>query len=748
MSKTTHYHLDYLDPHQLTSQDILMDGRRFTTIDNNLYALFKIFGNGIIVLESTEFPLYVETFTDSNITKQITVTAGRAFVNYKSINYITPTVLNLPEQVGTSTSQKYYLYLKDTSLTPETELGEFFFSSTKLDIADNYIGLGAVQIDYSNSLTQFFDDSNNGRQIISVKKLFISFINSHVHTGGLGNPPRVDLSSEVTGLLLPGAISFVDASKIRGGQLSQYVAPQVDHNKLYNTGNLSHSQIDSAVLSNRDSLNLEVVASLNQLKVIASIIRTTAELASFSPTSGSYPSGSIATIDTGLSNVFVYCPNIASDRFLVGYSGAIGNTVPNALTNCSGPFTSVAASKLSRINRTWNTVNIGAASVPSTNAQSILTFQKLLPYQKAQQYGQSGYFAGFVPGIDFVPNSGSSHMVHVFVGQSGTSMGVNENYEVYNLTLKNKYNSALTYGMSGVQLACLSTNLNDFAPSHIYNANNYSHLLYSSDSTGPRILSPNYNGYLRDTTAQDFFTTTGPVGAARSFYYETTTGPKAILFSNGNIIANLGASDYMLSSLGSGKFSNVNSKISLGEFSSTALKITELGPTGPIQQVSITSNGTNITNSAISDFEDESAYRIFYIDNDRLYLATPSLITEMGYFANVIDLIVKYNRLFIITLEDGVQKLYHAYEAGYPTVFNQILLNIATPSSSSLDVFQDHIGNIFISVVSNSIYYVFDLDGKEIFKYQPGAKSGSGPLIRSVYTQFDLGDATIDLKYG
>jgi hypothetical protein len=749
MSKTSHFQLDYLDPYQLTSQDVYMDARRFTTIDNNLYALMKIFGNGVIVLESTEFPLYVEVFTDSNATKQITVTAGRAFVNYKSINYTTSTTLSLPEQVGTSSSQKYYLYLKDTNSTPETEQGEFYFSSVKLASSDSYIGLGAVQIDYSTGSTQYFDDSDNGRQIINVKRLLLSFINSHYHTGGLGNPKKINLSEETIGELNPDAISYVDASKIRGGQLSQYVAPQVDHNKLYNTGNLSHSQIDSALLSNRDSLNLEIIASLNQLKVVARIMRTTTESTTFSATSGSYASGPIATIDTGLANVWIYCPDISSDRFIVGHSGAAGTFLPSIYTSSSGPFYSATPmSKMAHINRSWNTACIDYIAVPAANTQKVLTAQYLNLYNKINQYGQTGYPAGFVAGLDYTPNSGSAHLVHIYGGQSGASLRLSENYQCYNLTVVNDYNSTLSYGFSGVQFACLFTNLTNFDPTHVCNYSSFSNILLSSDSTGPRILSPYSNGYFNGLTPVNFFATSGPDGAVQSFYYETTTGPKALLFNTGALRANLGASDYSLNTLGSGRLFNIGNKIVLGEFSNTSLRVTELGPTGAIQQVSIFSNGITISKTAISSFEDENSYRIFYIDNNRLYLTTENSSVELGYFAGVTDMIVKYGRLFILASEGGYQKLYYAYEAGYPTVFTQISLNTSAPSASVLDVFEDNIGNIFINVVSNGYYHVFDLSGKEIYKYQAGAKFGSGPLLKSMYVQFDLGDATIDVKYG
>lgn len=313
--KTDHYQLDYLLPQQLTSKDVLMDQRRFTTIDNNLYALYQIFGNGIVVIESTEFPLYVEVFTDSNATKKIKVTPGRAIVNYKSINYTTTTELNLPAQTGTTTSQKYYLYLKDTNDTVSTQLGEFVFSSEKLSDIATHIGIGSVQVDYTTGVTTFYDDSQNGRQIINIKKIFLNFINSHAHTGGIGNPKKIDLESEVSGILSPEYIGGVNADQIQGGQISQFVSPQVDHERLSNTGTLTHSQIDAALLAFNENLNLEIVNSVNQLRLTSNIISTSTE-STILTNPAFFPSGPIANIDMGAINSFVYVPNVTSDAFL------------------------------------------------------------------------------------------------------------------------------------------------------------------------------------------------------------------------------------------------------------------------------------------------------------------------------------------------------------------------------------------------------------------------------------------------
>lgn len=747
--KTNHYQLDYLLSQQLTSKDVLMDQRRFTTIDNNLYALYQIFGNGIIVIESTEFPLYVETFTDSNAIKKIKVTPGRAIVNYKSINYTTTTELNLPSQAGTTTSQKYYLYLKDTNDTVTTQLGEFVFSSEKLSDTVTYIGIGAIQVDYANGTATFYDDSQNGRQIINIKKIFLNFINSHSHAGGIGNPKKIDLTSEVSGILSPEYIGGVNADQIQGGQISQFVSPQMDHERLNNTGTLTHSQIDAALLAFNENLNLEIVNSVNQLKLTGNIIATSTESTIFT-NPAVFPSGSIANIDRGTINSFVYVPNVTSDLFLVGFNGITGSSVPNNATCATGPkYTQLIPERIARIQRTDRQLCVNESGTPSSNVQCVSTFQQMIPQSTINKYGQVGYFAGFVPGISYYGNSGCAHLIHNFISTTG-STPVDEAFQNYILTDVDSYNSMLSYGNSGVQIACLLTNLTDFVPSSILNDSTYNHVVYSAASTGPRVLSLYNNGYLSSTTPTAFFLTTGPQGIVKSFYYETSTGPRAALFSGGALVANLGYQDYLLRTSGNGKFNKLNSKIIFNEYASTAINLYELGPTGASLVTPVVTNATNITQSSVYSYNDSADYRVFYIDNNRLNISEPNGITQLGYFNDVYDIIAKNNRIFILSNENNAKTVFFAYQSGSPIVFNQIYLAVSGPNSNyTIDTFKNSsINKEYIVVRNDYNLYVFNINGKLLYNYTQGRASSSGPRVRIIYNQFDLGSATVDMKYG
>lgn len=749
MSKTKHFQLDGLDPFQYTNQDLNEDIRRFTTIDNNLYALFKIFGNGVIVLDSSEFPLYVELLTGADAIKQINVSPGRAFVNYNSINYTTTTTLTLPTQTGINSIQKYYLYLKSNANTPSTELGDFFFSAVQQPIADTYIGLGSVLINYAAGTAQFFDDSANGRQLLNVKNLFLSFINDHYHTGGLGSPKKIDLQNETVGNINDTNILSVDVSKVRGGQLSKFVTPQIDHNYLQNSGNLSHAQLDSAILSFRDHLNLEIVAAVNNLKVYAKIIRSTTE--SYSPPT--FPSGPLATVDKGLNNIFVYCPNISNDYYAVGYSGSTGAAWFNPSAGSSGPFyVATPFSSMAECNRVNNLITLESpvltGSQVTGSVQKIFTLQAIDPNTKLTNAGLSGYFYGFVPGLDKISNLGDAHLIHYLAGQTGPTGGVIENYAQYTLSDIERFNTSGIYGDSGVQIACLLTNLLDFPAINVFNYSNNNNILLCSGSTGPRVLSPYQNGYFDSVQPVDILPNfSGPYTGPTAFYYEATSGPKSVLFNTGQCLTNLNGTTWSFTGSANGRYVKYNGKLTLLSFAGGTLNLYELGPNGVLNTVNI-DTGTSMMAGAVSYYIDSNNYRVFYVDNGQLHLSVNGTITGLGYFGNVTDLQVKYGILWILVNNTTDSQLYYAYEAGQPTTFNEIILNTAAPASAKFDVFQAASGTpIYISVVSSGKYQVFDLSGQELYQYQQGKAGVTGPVVSSIYMQFNLGDATLDMKY-
>ena len=752
MGKTPNFQLDYLEPFQFTNQDINMDQRRFTTIDNNLYALFQIFGNGIIVNNPTQFPLYVEIQPGAAATQYIEISPGQAFVDNLSINYQTTTQLSLPSQNNATTPQTYYLYLSTNSNTPSTQTGNFIFSAVQLSNSA-YIGLGAVSVDYINGITEFYDTTAYGRQIINVKQLYLSFINNHFHTGGLGMPKKIDIQNETTGYIIDSNILNVDASKIRGGQLSKYVTPQIDHNYLLNSGNLSHSQIDSGLLSFRDHLNLEIVSTINTNKITANLIRTTSE----SWPAPAFPTGSIATIDKGCNNIFIFVPGITSDFLAVGYSGSISitgslsyNPYVSYSSGATGPgYAITPLSNQVNIDRINNLLTLSVTST-SGPAQKVFTLQPQIPTQRMNSRGLYGYFYGFVPGIIKNTNIGDAHLLHYQLANTGSSGTPAEVYSQYKLTNPERFNSMNVYGDSGVQNACLLTFLTDFYPVYMYNYNNYNYFLLSTGSTGPRVLYSYQNGYFDSLAPQNIFTPfTGPYVNANAFYCTGYTGSYATLYANGQCFVNLNGTSYsFIAGSNGGRFINYNGTVSLVSFNTTSINLYEIGASAVVNDVSVAS-GNSITKACISFYSSPTNYRVYYIDTGRLYLATPTSVTQLGYFGSVTDIQVKYGVLYILVNNTNASSyLYWAYDSGYPATFNQVVLNTNNPNNALMDIFQQTtLDPIYVGITSGGKYQVFNTTGQQVYQYQQNTTGSTGPTVSAIFYSFDLGDATLDMKY-
>ena len=65
-----------------------------------------------------------------------------------------------------------------------------------------------------------------------------------------------------------------------------------------------------------------------------------------------------------------------------------------------------------------------------------------------------------------------------------------------------------------------------------------------------------------------------------------------------------------------------------------------------------------------------------------------------------------------------------------------------------MDIFQQTaLDPIYIGTVSGNKYQVFNTTGQEVYRFQQGTTGSTGPTVNSIYLSFDLGDATIDMKY-
>ena len=445
-------------------------------------------------------------------------------------------------------------------------------------------------------------------------------------------------------------------------------------------------------------------------------------------------------------------PGITTDYTLVGYTGpSTGSNFVSYGTGATGPGYSITPlSSQVNIDRTNNLLTIQSPAITTGSVQKVLTLQPLVPTARMNSKGVYGYFYGFVPGINKTINQGDAHLIHYQLANTGPTGAPIESYSQYKLTNPERFNSMYTNGDAGVQIACLMTNLTDFSPVNIYNNNNYNFYLLSSGSTGPRVNYSYQNGYFDGVVPQNIFTPfTGPYTGSNAFYCESNSGPYAILFSNQQCFVNTNGTAYsFIAGANGGKFLKYNSILSLISFSSTSINLYEIGPSAIVNTVSV-NTGQSITHAATSYYTSPTNYRVYYIDSGRLYLATNSNVVQLGYFGSVTDMQVKYGTLYILVNNASASSyLYSAYDAGQPTTFNQVVVNTVNPSNAVMDIFQQTaLDPIYIGTVSGNKYQVFNTTGQEVYRFQQGTTGSTGPTVNSIYLSFDLGDATIDMKY-
>jgi len=276
--RTSKYKLGYFEEGDTTSSTLEM--QRWETLDSQLYALYQIIGNGIIegwdIIQSSGL--------------SIVVTPGSGNVNFVAVNSKDGTTVEL-----TSNTRNYiYAKLSDTSYwTQETRFNSFVSEDT----SGNALYLGYVDTDQ----TDVTGINTDGRTFIGFVGLIRSLISEHRHIGGVGNPPPVDLNSEVTGILGQRNLPDLDASIIQTGTLDQDRLPQLDHiTQLINQGTLTHAQLDSFVeaLSIENSTLMGETSTVDLLQLILALKHV-------------YPN-----IDEYLINELAYIPGISPDSYV------------------------------------------------------------------------------------------------------------------------------------------------------------------------------------------------------------------------------------------------------------------------------------------------------------------------------------------------------------------------------------------------------------------------------------------------
>jgi len=252
MRQTVNYQIPYYELGDATNPDV--DSRRVSTIENQIFGLASIFGNGVLS--------GWEVLADRGLS--VNVFAGNGFVNYTFANTFDTTAVT-----GLVENTTNYIYARLTDDTTYTQIPQFFSSTQYLSENNQTILLASVTTG-TNEITLV--DTSVRRNIGFIAKI-IEEIQKHKHTGDTDSPEKIDLASEVAGILPGFRIGDIDASQITEGRLGADRLPQIDHLNLLNKGILTHPQIDSFVqnLQNPNGILFGEIATADFLQYILSL---------------------------------------------------------------------------------------------------------------------------------------------------------------------------------------------------------------------------------------------------------------------------------------------------------------------------------------------------------------------------------------------------------------------------------------------------------------------------------------------
>jgi hypothetical protein len=246
MGNTPIYGFGYIEPNQDLSENIDLDELRFRSIENQMFNLYQIFKNGIIEDDPLVPSWRIQTYSNEFKLTKITITSGKGFVSYKAGKTTASKDVTLPTIPTTVGVSKIYVYAYENANTGITGDVDFVASLTQINDTVNYIPLGYLEIDVAGSLINLFETN---RQDITLFSTLSYLIKNHKHVGGTGNPSPIDLASEVRNQLTSENISSIDAAKISSGILDSARLPEISHNSLENKGNLTHDQLETALLA-------------------------------------------------------------------------------------------------------------------------------------------------------------------------------------------------------------------------------------------------------------------------------------------------------------------------------------------------------------------------------------------------------------------------------------------------------------------------------------------------------------------
>jgi len=309
VGNTDIYKLGFLEAYQKVGEVIDMDERRFRTIEAQTYAIYTIFGNGVLDDDPLNPSWRIQNVPGDETGQVVQITSGQGHVAWKSARTTVTVQVKLPPPSGSTTGNVYtfWIYARANETTHDKRTVEFVASTVEISDPDNYIGLGAVVVDYSFTppTVTCYNDAEHGRVNISLFNTLASLINKHKHIGGANNPSRIDLGLHVQGKLDGSFLENLDLGTVTKGNLAPERLPKISHTILADIGTLTHPEIDSLLeaIENPSSYRLSDLHIANLLQLVLALKKQTG----------------LDTIDEKLINAVFYSPGYNADDHLVSY---------------------------------------------------------------------------------------------------------------------------------------------------------------------------------------------------------------------------------------------------------------------------------------------------------------------------------------------------------------------------------------------------------------------------------------------
>jgi hypothetical protein len=330
MKRTTKYNLGYFEQGDYISA--IYEMQRWETLDAQLSGLFNVLGNGVI----EGWDLLISSGLS------IMVGPGSGHVNLVAVESTNSTeIANL---LPNSTN---YIYASLT-LTSYWDKSVNFSALTSLDTTGELLYLGYAVTNIDSVITVNTDNRTNLGFVNTIRQL----IKDHKHIGGTDNPPPVNLSTEVQGIINQNNLPDLDASKIMTGTIDEDRLPDINHiTNLINQGTLTHAQLDSFVqaLNITGNTLMGETSTVNLLQLLLALKHI-------------YPD-----IDEYLVNEIAYIPGISPDNYVDNVNNHTTATVDILPSSQGGTHTITGASITGKnvYTKTWDTETEFETGTPS-----------------------------------------------------------------------------------------------------------------------------------------------------------------------------------------------------------------------------------------------------------------------------------------------------------------------------------------------------------------------------------------------